>query len=96
MLKLTTATYHRPSGVNIHRQPHMDKDATWGVKPNSGQAVRLSEDEDRERLRRRIDQIAEPRTAAQAAEFPFADPALKAALEILREKKSAAPKAPQS
>lgn len=35
-LKLTTATYHRPSGVNIHRFPDMKPDDNWGVTPDEG------------------------------------------------------------
>ena len=34
VLKLTTASYHRPSGVNIHRFKEMGPDDTWGVLPD--------------------------------------------------------------
>lgn len=34
ILKLTTAGYHRPSGVNIHRFKDMGPDDTWGVLPD--------------------------------------------------------------
>lgn len=34
ILKLTTASYHRPSGVNIHRFKDMGPDDTWGVLPD--------------------------------------------------------------
>lgn len=34
ILKLTTASYHRPSGVNIHRFKEMGPDDTWGVLPD--------------------------------------------------------------
>jgi carboxyl-terminal processing protease len=33
-LKLTTASYWRPSGKNIHRFPESKEDDDWGVKPN--------------------------------------------------------------
>jgi carboxyl-terminal processing protease len=33
-LKLTTASYWRPSGTNIHRFPDSKEDDDWGVKPN--------------------------------------------------------------
>jgi carboxyl-terminal processing protease len=54
-MKLTIATYWRPSGENINR-PKEDaksdvKNATWGVSPNDGYEV-LVEDEERERLLR--------------------------------------------
>ncbi len=35
-LKLTTASYHRPSGKNIHRFPGAKKTDEWGVMPNKG------------------------------------------------------------
>ncbi|QGJ69173.1 Carboxy-terminal processing protease CtpA [Planctomycetales bacterium 10988] len=35
-LKLTTATYWRPSGKNIHRLPDASESDEWGVKPNEG------------------------------------------------------------
>ncbi|GAB5442060.1 MAG: S41 family peptidase [Fuerstiella sp.] len=41
-LKLTTATYHRPSGVNIHRFPDMRDSDEWGVTPNEGFRIRFS------------------------------------------------------
>ena len=34
VLKLTTASYHRPSGKNIHRFPNAKEDEEWGVSPN--------------------------------------------------------------
>ncbi len=54
-MKLTVATYWRPSGQNINR-PKDDgkndvKSATWGVSPNEGFSVPV-EDEERERLLR--------------------------------------------
>jgi carboxyl-terminal processing protease len=45
-LKLTTASYWRPSGKNIHRFPDAKETDEWGVKPNEGFDVKLS-DEDR-------------------------------------------------
>src|SRR5205085_3738359 len=33
-LKLTTASYWRPSGKNIHRFPDSKEEDDWGVKPN--------------------------------------------------------------
>jgi carboxyl-terminal processing protease len=45
-LKLTTASYWRPSGKNIHRFPDSKEEEDWGVKPDPGFEVKLS-DEDR-------------------------------------------------
>ena len=44
-LKLTTASYHRPSGANIHRFDGATDSDVWGVQPNSGYRVRLTDDE---------------------------------------------------
>jgi len=39
-LKLTTASYHRPSGKNIHRFPNSKETDEWGVSPDSGYEVK--------------------------------------------------------
>lgn len=44
-LKLTTASYHRPSGKNIHRLPKATEKDEWGVMPDEGYEVKLSNDE---------------------------------------------------
>jgi carboxyl-terminal processing protease len=44
-IRLTTASYWRPSGVNIHREGDSTDDQPWGVKPNPGFDVLLSEEE---------------------------------------------------
>jgi len=36
LLKLTTSEYLRPSLESIHRRPHADDAATWGVRPDAG------------------------------------------------------------
>lgn len=41
-LKLTTASYHRPSGKNIHRFPNSKETDEWGVSPDSGFEVKWS------------------------------------------------------
>lgn len=38
-LKLTTASYHRPSGKNIHKFPDAKETDEWGVVPDSGYDV---------------------------------------------------------
>lgn len=42
-LKLTTATYTRPNGHNIHRFPDAKDTDEWGVKPDEGKEVKLDE-----------------------------------------------------
>jgi carboxyl-terminal processing protease len=44
-MKLTTASYHRPSGENIHRFEDATEDDVWGVKPDEGFHVTLVEPE---------------------------------------------------
>jgi carboxyl-terminal processing protease len=42
-LKLTTASYRRPSGKNIHRFEDSKESDEWGVKPNQGFELKLGE-----------------------------------------------------
>jgi carboxyl-terminal processing protease len=52
-LKLTTASYHRPSGKNIHRGPDAKEEDEWGVQPDDGFAVPVGDGEQVEWMRRR-------------------------------------------
>jgi len=45
ILTLTTASYWRPSGKNIHRRENSKPTDVWGVSPNPGCEVKMSEDE---------------------------------------------------
>ncbi len=93
-LKLTVATYWRPNGHNIHRLPDAKEDDEWGVVPNKGFAVELTEDEFREVvLQRRMRDIVGSTPAAidnandgSETDEPFVDPQLEKAVEYLREK----------
>jgi len=42
VLKLTVATYFRPSGKNIHKFKNAKDEDEWGVKPNPGLEVKLT------------------------------------------------------
>lgn len=44
-LKLTTASYWRPSGKNIHRFPDAKDTDEWGVKPDKGFDVPMKDEE---------------------------------------------------
>jgi carboxyl-terminal processing protease len=44
-LKLTTASYKRPNGKNIHRFPDAKETDEWGVHPDEGYELRSSNDE---------------------------------------------------
>ncbi|WP_437228170.1 S41 family peptidase [Planctomicrobium sp. SH661] len=47
-LKLTTASYHRPSGKNIHRFPNSKESDEWGVTPDEGYAIEFTLKEQQE------------------------------------------------
>ena len=44
-LKLTTAAYCRPSGKNIHRFPDSKEEDAWGVTPDPGYDLRITDSE---------------------------------------------------
>ena len=54
MLKLTTSSYWRPSGKNIHRGRDAEEDDEWGVTPNPGYEVKFNDEEFAEQLRVRF------------------------------------------
>jgi carboxyl-terminal processing protease len=78
-LKLTTASYHRPSGKNIHRFPDAKEDDEWGVLPNDGFEVEMSA-EQYFRYRQERDVL----DADGPPESEFQDPQLARALEHLK------------
>jgi carboxyl-terminal processing protease len=69
-LKLTTSSYWRPSGRNIHRFPDAKEEDDWGVKPDKGYEVKLTDEEriDYYRWRRDRDIIRRPGEEAKAKE----------------------------
>ncbi|MCC6494400.1 MAG: S41 family peptidase [Pirellulales bacterium] len=94
LLKLTTATYWRPSGKNIHRMPQDDQADEWGVTPNEGFLVKLDDEAYRtwRQYRQRRDLMGEGLDAALAAELTraegeipadYVDEALKRAVAYL-------------
>ena len=88
LLKLTTASYHRPSGENIHRRRTMSEEEPWGVQPDTGGEVSVTEEQEKARLDARATQIAAPAVASspQNERANEADPALQKSIEVLREK----------
>ncbi len=54
-LKITTASYWRPSGRNIHRFPDSKDEDEWGVKPNKDFEVKLTDEERLEFMKNRRD-----------------------------------------
>lgn len=87
-LKLTTASYLRPNGHNIHRFPNSTEEDEWGVKPDDEYDVRFSDDELRNYLiyRRGRDIIG------GGEDSKFDDRQLKSALSYLKEQVSGGPK----
>ena len=61
-LKLTTASYWRPSGRNIHRFPDSKEEDEWGVRPTKGYEVKLTPEERAEyfKYRRERDVVRRP------------------------------------
>jgi carboxyl-terminal processing protease len=97
MLKLTSATYWRPSEKNIHRMPEDDESAEWGVTPDDGFAVPLAEEEYElwRNYRNRRDLIGEGLEGELARELTqldgdlpadYQDQALRRAIEFLSKK----------
>lgn len=99
-LKLTVASYWRPNGHNIHRLPDATEEDEWGVMPNEGFAVKLSEEDFlkvvEDRRRRDVVGTAPPEEEVTTEEVEveeFVDPQLQKAVEYLQEKLKAGSKA---
>lgn len=97
LLKLTSATYWRPSGKNIHRMPGTTEADDWGVRPDKGFDVTLGEEEYLQwmQYRRRRDVFGDRQDEPLARELEavdgelpeeFVDRARELAVEFLAEK----------
>jgi carboxyl-terminal processing protease len=88
-LKLTTASYWRPSGKNIHRSENATDDQDWGVRPNKGFEVKLdSEELERLLLARRDRDVLPVVDSVDADGEPpplLDDPQLEKAVEYLQQ-----------
>ncbi len=92
ILKLTVATYWRPSGKNIHRFPRAKAGDEWGVSPDEGLEVKLN-DADYEtwaeaRRERDLAMMVSQKRPEGAQQKPIAkleDKQLDKALSVLRE-----------
>src|SRR5262249_19777473 len=85
-LKLTTASYWRPSGKNIHRFPESKEADEGGVKPDAGLEVPLTlqERSDFWRWRNDRDVVRAKKPERKKDGKPLADKVLEKALEHLR------------
>jgi carboxyl-terminal processing protease len=108
-LKLTTASYWRPSNRNIHRFPDAKDEDEWGVKPSPGFEIKLSDEErieylkdrrDKDVVRRQGKEPAPPKDGKDAdkKKEPFKDRVLDKAVEYIRGElnKNAQAPAPQN
>jgi carboxyl-terminal processing protease len=95
-LKLTTASYWRPSGKNIHRFPDSKESDEWGVRPDPGFEIVMKDQERIDYLYYRRDRDAvlgkagdlppKPKTEKDKGKEkkPFEDRTLQKALEYIR------------
>jgi carboxyl-terminal processing protease len=93
-LKLTTASYWRPSGKNINRFPDkkdfeaakIDPDE-WGVSPDPGFEIKLSDEEFRTYWQARNDRdvVRTKKGADDAKKEPFKDRVLEKAVDHLKK-----------
>jgi carboxyl-terminal processing protease len=86
-LKLTTASYHRPSGKNIHRFPGAKDEDEWGVMPDSGYELKLNNEETQKYLeyRRERDVLSK-----EPPKSEYVDKQLAKALEYINGQLSGA------
>jgi carboxyl-terminal processing protease len=99
-LKLTTSSYQRPNGKNIHRFPDAKDEDDWGVRPDQGFEIRLSDREmaalfdDRQRrdvLAGAAQDAPGPSAEAPRNGRPYVDKQLAKAVEHLVEQAKPAP-----
>ncbi|MBI1249137.1 PDZ domain-containing protein [bacterium] len=97
-LKITTATYWRPSGHNIHRFPDATDEDDWGVTPNPGWTLELDQETMKKvALGRRLHDVdrtnfanpesAENREITEEEQelLDFEDPQLQLAVEAIKK-----------
>jgi carboxyl-terminal processing protease len=85
ILKLTTASYWRPSGKNIHKGKSAKETEDWGVRPDAGYDLPLTEEQEKKRREARSDRDAF-RVGAAAETPPPLDRQLAKAVEYLEAK----------
>jgi len=96
-IKLTTATFWRPSGKNLNKASTAGNDEDeWGVTPDAGFVIKLNrkERDDLEEAQRDAEIIPRRDAPAKNVKPPFKDRQLDAALEYLRGQIKIAAKTP--
>lgn len=89
-LKLTVATYWRPSGKNIHRFKDAKPSDEWGVSPDEGLEVKMTDREYRKWFETRqqrdlLSSVNKPKDEEEAADPTQDDPQLAKALEVVKD-----------
>jgi carboxyl-terminal processing protease len=84
-LKLTSGTFLRPSGKNLHRSPDSKPGDDWGVRPDGGLEERVSPELGRQLKRWWQQQTLRPGPSNEALPLddPSADPQRAAAVKVL-------------
>jgi carboxyl-terminal processing protease len=89
-LKLTTASYWRPSEKNIHRRKGAQEEDDWGVRPCDGFEVILTDEQADQVHQQRRQRDAYFRNDQQDSEDSqddqFVDPQLRRAIDYLEER----------
>ncbi|MFP6612675.1 MAG: S41 family peptidase [Pirellulales bacterium] len=88
ILKLTTASFWRPSDKNIHRKQGAADEDEWGVKPDDGFGINIEKkaEKQRRKLRDEREAFRENRNDVVEGCLPAIDLQLKKAVEYLRAK----------
>jgi carboxyl-terminal processing protease len=86
-LKLTTGTFIRPNGKNLHRFPDSKPSDDWGVRPDERYDFRISPELSRTLRQWWQEQTLRPGSSRERLPLdnPEADPQRQMALEVLRD-----------
>jgi carboxyl-terminal processing protease len=88
-MKITTASYWRPNGKNIHRDKDAGPNSEWGVLPDKRGTVELSDDQQNQwrQWRARRDGLPSPNKndTAQNGQKPFVDQVLLKAVKYIQQ-----------
>ena len=98
-MRLTTATYWRPSGKNIHRSRQATDEEQWGVSPTEEYQVSFNEEEAEQFVRSQRDRFAAPvdspasqdATSDDEDASAFVDRQLQRAIEYIETQISESP-----
>jgi carboxyl-terminal processing protease len=87
-VKLTSETWLTPAGKTINRLPTAKESDEWGVGPDPGLEVKVTNEQRLAYVNhwRKVDAIKKAGAKGEAAEKPYQDPVVEKALEHLRGK----------